>query len=286
MAAREAVHALHEGLLRPRGHQQHPHSLDRALGEGMREPEHGCRAGEVVVPPGTTARAPMSAKLAALPAARSAPARSSAAPAQRGSERHRDRAGEHREHDRRRGVAALEQRREVVGDEAGDARVEHEPGVGGVVMGDEDDGVARVGVAGLGDDVPGGPVWEEAAAKPQRTASDVARDPRGREHSGGQPRHRRPRSAANPPSAARPLRSPSGHQYVPWARSSSTLTSRHPAPLSSAASHSAASRSPADADGREMSARCRIAASSRDVSTGISARHASPSVHKERDPDK
>ena len=46
-------------------------------------------------------------------------------------------------------------------------RVEDEAGVGGVVVGDEHDRPGRVGIAELGDHVPGGPVRKRAAPKPE-----------------------------------------------------------------------------------------------------------------------
>src|SRR3954454_322086 len=78
---------------------------------------------------------------------------------------------------------------------------------------------------------------------------------------------RPPRRAANPARALAPASSPIGHQKVPFASgSSSTRTSRAPASRSSPASHSAARRSPSDADSRgpeqSSSRRSRIHAAS------------------------
>src|SRR5213593_453351 len=64
------------------------------------------------------------------------------------------------------------------------------------------------------------------------------------------------------PASASALSSPSGHQNVPCARSTSIRAST-PSSRKDAAIHSAATRSPSDAEGRSIAARCRRASSMR-----------------------
>ena len=70
--------------------------------------------------------------------------------------------------------------RERVGDEPGQLGPEDQAAVGGVVVGDEDERLLGVGVAGRARDVVGRAVGEEAAEQ-MRAARDVVDDPRGRQ---------------------------------------------------------------------------------------------------------
>ena len=134
----------------------------------------------------------------------------------------------------------------------GTLRCEEQAPVRGVVVGDEHDRALGVGVAGLGDDVPGRAVGQRRAAEPQRARRRRRRRsprrparPRPTRRAGGGGRARRaPRAAA--------LSRPSGHQYVPCARSSSTRASQPRSARRRSAIHSAASRSPSEADGRSI----------------------------------
>ena len=95
-------------------------------------------------------------------------------------------------------------------------RVEHEPAVGGVVVGDEDDRPRGVGIAGLGHHVPGRAVRQRGAPEPEPAAAHVVVDrrrgerahERGRQAAepGGQ--RRRPRSAARAATSSRRVRAP------------------------------------------------------------------------------
>ena len=70
VAPREGLHPLHEGLLAAGRDQQHAHARDGLLGQAPREPGERGHAREVVVGAGTTPRAPISAKAAAVAKAR------------------------------------------------------------------------------------------------------------------------------------------------------------------------------------------------------------------------
>ena len=122
--------------------------------------------------PGTVRVEPICANTAAAPADTTPPAsRSARLPVERagGGER---RAGEHRPHQRRARVAALDQRREAPPDERRDARVEDQPRLRGVVMGDQHDRAAGVVRADLGHDVEG-LAPRQQAAHVVRAAGDV-----------------------------------------------------------------------------------------------------------------
>ena len=79
----------------------------------------------------------------------------------------------------------------------GQRRVEDEAGVGGVVVGDEDDRALGVGVAELADDVVGGALGEEAAQPPLARAGSRRRCRRRRPRRAASPSRRRPRSASD-----------------------------------------------------------------------------------------
>src|SRR3954447_20866145 len=92
------------------------------------------------------------------------------------------------------------------------------------------------------------------------------------------------RGRTNAAATATALSNPSGHQKPPWARPSSTAASS-PSSRSFSAIHSAARRSPGDADGRSKLARWRIASSMSERSGPIAAERISLARRMARDPD-
>ena len=110
--------------------------------------------------PGTTFVEPICPITAAAPAETIA-ARDPGRPAAgERSERGQRGAAEDGEHQRRAGVAALDQRREPPPHEGRDRGVEDQPGLGGVVVGDEHDRPSRILGAHLRDDVERVAFWQ------------------------------------------------------------------------------------------------------------------------------
>ena len=114
VAAHEGLHALHERLLRPGRDQQHAHVGGRPLGEPPRHLEQRHDAGRVVVCARHHLRRADLRDHGRGAGRDDAAARSAAArlPGER-AERGQRRAAEDGEHQRRAGVAALDQRREA-----------------------------------------------------------------------------------------------------------------------------------------------------------------------------
>ena len=143
--------------------------------------------------------------------------------------------------------------------------MEDQPALRRVVVGDEDDGLGAVGVAGLGDDVDRLAPREQAAEE-VRPGGDVVGDG----HGGREPVRaagtRAPR--VSPASAPAAESSATGTANEPVARSAS-IRAGAPSRSSSARSHSAASRSPALAGARSIVSSRSTTARRRSGSGGI-----------------
>ena len=168
VAAREGLHALHERLLRPGREQDHPQPLrGRLVAQRARQREQHGDAGEVVV--GARAprsRRPMSPSRPCSPAQRKVPTRRSArSPSSEPtatSSGPADRAPHGRRAWCRRSPAIFGKRRSGARGQLG---VEHEAGVGGVVVGHHDHRALGVLGAQLRHDVRGGPRGEQRCAE-------------------------------------------------------------------------------------------------------------------------
>ena len=186
------------------------------------------------------------------------------------AERRQRRPGGHQPHHLRRRLLALVPARERVGDQPRQLGAEDQPAVGGVVVGDEHQRVSCLRIAGRAGHVPGRAVAQRAA-EDVRAAADVVDDPgcgeqaqRGgaapaeaRQHAGGRQQPERQRHRARP-------RAPPRHRAAT------------PCAWSSLRIHSAARRSPSDAEGRSNEARCSTVARRRAMSTGMARRRLVP----------
>ena len=161
VALAERFHPLAEGLLRAGREQDHPDPLGRLGEEALGQGQQGDDRGAVVVGAGDDLRRPMSAIAATEPRPRKrpslasrrvpvrAPSAASTGPPTTGAI-----SG---------GLVSVFSIRPRRSASIGHRRVEDEPGVGGVVVGDDDDGALGVGVAELADDVVGGAPGEDPA---------------------------------------------------------------------------------------------------------------------------
>ena len=207
--------------------------------------------------PGTTVRVAMSPNASRLPAETTRPSLRSAR--DRGERRPGGDEPQHLGRGRLLRVPA----RERVGDQAGQLRPVDQAALRGVVVGDEHQRLLRTRIAGLPDDVVGRAVLEQAA-EDVRAAGDVVDDARRRQ----QPERRQPPPAERRQPPRRPTAAPSGIAIEPTADSSSTRAGT-PSASSSPRIHSAARRSPSEAEGRSNEARCSTVARSRAVSAGM-----------------
>ncbi len=173
VAFAEGFHPLAEGLLRAGREEDHADALRGVLGEAAGEPEQGDAGAAVVVGAGDDrTHADVGHRRGASDPEDEAELGERTVPAER-AERRQQWAAEDRRHQRRTGVGALDQSEPVA--DLGQRRVEDEPGVGCVVVGDEDDGALGGGVAELGDDVVGG-AGRQRPAQPALAGREVVSD--------------------------------------------------------------------------------------------------------------
>ncbi len=202
VALAERFDSLAEGLLgagREQDHAGRPRAAPRAKRRARASRE--TTAVPLSLAPGTTSRRPMSAIAATEPRPRKRPSLDEQAPAAQRAERRQQRAADDRRHQHRAGVGLLDQA-EAVGDQR-DLGMEDEAGVGGVVVGDDDDGALGLGVAELADDVVGGALGQQPGAGAAARAGSRRRCRRRRSPPARRRAARRPRSPASAPSAPR-----------------------------------------------------------------------------------
>ena len=240
------------GRLLGGGEQEHAEALGRALDEGPRDREQRHDSGPVVVRAWRDATPPDVSEDGEPTDRRDHSGLREPPFAGGRSQRDRRRNGSDRAADHGwAGVRALrDQTREATLDRLGDLRIEDQPTVGRVVVGAQHDRTLGVRGTKLGEHrASAGPSEARSAgADPQAAAGHRGRrrrrlPPEPRRASCG--REERAAPATSPAAAA----IPSGHQNVPWAGSDS-IPASIPSRRSSAANHSAASRSPGDALGR------------------------------------
>ncbi len=176
MAGNEALHTFHERLLGAGGEDDHPHPLRRAFGQSVGQSGERRHRAQVVVCAGhhrpgadvghggSRAGGQEAAQAAQCAQAGQAPERQ-----QHGAEEHREENGEALV---RLGVKAGH----ALHGHPGQGGMEHETGVGGVVVGDEHHRALGVAIAQLGHHVVRGSRGEGAAAKPKAPAAHVVVD--------------------------------------------------------------------------------------------------------------
>ena len=223
----------------------------------------------------------MSKKASVLPAASVEPDPAQRPQPEQRAERRQRRAGGDQPHHLRRRLLALVPARERVGDQPRQLGAEDQPAVGGVVVGDEDERLLGLRVARRRRDVPGRAVAQDAA-EDVRAARDVVDDPRRGEQAerGGAP-------PAERGEHARGRQQPERQRHRADRALLLDPRGRRPAASSSPRIHSAARRSPSEAEGRSKDARCSTVARRRSTSGGMAAAGYSSTLRRSMaaDPD-
>jgi hypothetical protein len=180
VAGDEAPHALHERLLASRGDEQHPQARNRLGGQAPGDGQDRGDRGEVVVgtghhrPPRDVGHGGHGAQRDGHPG----PAHH-ADPGERAERRERG-AGRHERPRPQGGVVAGVGRGRDPGGRGRDARMEDQAGVGGVVVGDEDERALGARVPRVGHDVRRGAARQHPAHELAATRAVVVDEPGGR----------------------------------------------------------------------------------------------------------